>query len=114
MLDILRLILVSQVRSSTVFPVLIPTLATPITAFNARALASLVTVAGTALIKRLTTILGPLVKALETEQDEDLEADINEAVRALLASISDPEGLNTLMLLLLGWSVHCFNLSALY
>jgi hypothetical protein len=95
-----------KVRASTVFPVLIPTLiATPMTVFNARALASLVTVAGHALSKRLIVILGALVKVLEEDKDDELRSAIDEAVRALLASIEDPEGLNTLMLLLLGWSV---------
>ncbi|KAG1829542.1 armadillo-type protein, partial [Suillus subalutaceus] len=96
---------VMSVRASTVFPVLIPTLiATPMTVFNARALASLVTVAGHALSKRLIVILGALVKVLEEDQDDGLRSAIDEAVRALLASIEDPEGLNTLMLLLLGWA----------
>ena len=95
---------VMSVRASTVFPVLIPTLiATPITAFNARALASLVTVAGNALSKRLTTILTALIRAIENEKDEELRSDIDAAVRALLSSISDAEGLQTLMLLLAGW-----------
>jgi len=75
------------------------------TVFNARALASLVTVAGTALSKRLNVILGALVKVLEGDQDDELRDAIDEALRALLASIEDPEGLNTLMLLLLGWLV---------
>ncbi|KAG1861441.1 armadillo-type protein [Suillus tomentosus] len=80
---------VLSVRASTVFPVLIPALiATPMTVFNARALASLVTVAGHALSKRLI----------------ELRDAIDEAVRAILASIEDPEGLNTLMLLFLGWA----------
>ncbi|KAG2158689.1 armadillo-type protein [Suillus bovinus] len=96
---------VMSVRASTVFPVLIPTLiATPMTVFNARALASLVTVAGHALSKRLIVILGALVKVLEGDQDDELRSAIDEAVRALLASIEDPEGLNTLMLLFLGWA----------
>ncbi|EGO00628.1 hypothetical protein SERLA73DRAFT_71629 [Serpula lacrymans var. lacrymans S7.3] len=98
---------VMSVRASTVFPVLIPTLiATPMTVFNARALASLVTVAGNALSKRLTIILSALVKVLEDGQDEEVKDAVDEALRALLASISDPEGLNTLMLLLLGWAKH--------
>lgn len=93
-----------QVRASTVFPILIPTLiATPMTAFNARALASLVTVAGNALSKRLTVILTALIRAVENETDEELKSDINDAVRALLGSINDMEGLQTLMLLLAGW-----------
>jgi hypothetical protein len=74
--------------------------------FNARALASLVTVAGNALSKRLTVILNALVKVLEDEKEEELLTALDEALRALLGSIEDPEGLNTLMLLLLGWYVQ--------
>lgn len=86
------------------FPVLIPTLiSTPMTTFNARALASLVTVAGNALSKRLTMILNTLVKVFEEDEDRELLAALDEALRALLGSIEDSEGLNTLMLLLLGW-----------
>lgn len=73
------------------------------TVFNARALASLVTVAGHALSRRLTIILNALVKVFEEDLDEELDAALDEALRALLGSIEDPEGLNTLMLLLLGW-----------
>jgi len=96
---------VMSVRAATVLPALLPTLlATPITSFNARALKSLVSVAGRALSRRLTQILGTLVKALETEKDEELKTDINEAVEALLGAIVDPEGLNTCMMILLGWA----------
>ncbi|KAI6101038.1 armadillo-type protein [Pisolithus croceorrhizus] len=64
--------------------------------------ASLVTVAGNALSKRLTVILNALVKVFEEDNDEELLGAIDETLRALLGSIEDPEGLNTLMLLLLG------------
>jgi hypothetical protein len=75
------------------------------TVFNARALASLVTVAGNALSKRLSVVLTALVKVMESTDDsmDELRNAVDEAVRALLSSISDVEGLNTLMLLLLGW-----------
>jgi hypothetical protein len=76
------------------------------TVFNARALASLVTVAGNALSKRLSVVLTALVKIMEStddSMDEELRNAVDEAVQALLSSISDVEGLNTLMLLLLGW-----------
>lgn len=76
------------------------------TVFNARALASLVTVAGSALSKRLTVVLTALVKITESTDDateDELRTAVDEAVQALLISISDAEGLNTLMLLLLGW-----------
>lgn len=93
-----------KVRATTVFPVLIPTLISiPMTVFNARALASLVTVAGNALSRRLTVILSALVKVLEDENEEELKSAIDEALRALLTSINDPEGLNTLMMILIGW-----------
>lgn len=95
-----------QVRASTVFPVLIPTLtALLMTVFNARALASLVTVAGNALSRRLTAILNALVKTWEDHNSEELQEALDETLHSILASISDPEGLNTLMLTLLGWYV---------
>ena len=96
-----------QVRASTVFPVLIPTLtAVPMTVFNAHALASLVTVAGNALSKRLTVILAALAKmseSLRKSAEDELQEAIDEALKALMSSIEDVEGLNTLMLTLLGW-----------
>ncbi|CAL1711997.1 unnamed protein product [Somion occarium] len=101
---------VMNVRASTVFPVLIPTLtASPMTVFNARALASLVTVAGSALSRRLTVILNALVKELEAQDknaESELKTALEDALRALLQAICDAEGLNTLMLLLLGWAKH--------
>ncbi|KAJ7115902.1 ARM repeat-containing protein [Mycena epipterygia] len=98
---------VMSVRASTVFPVLIPTLtAIPMTLFNARALAALVTVAGGALSRRLSVIMSAFVRVVEDDQDEELQAAVDEAIRALFASISDAEGLNTLMMLLLGWAKH--------
>jgi hypothetical protein len=95
----------SKVRAATVFPILIPTLtATPMTVFNARALASLVTVAGSALTKRLNAILSALVGVLETGNlRDDLAEAVDEALRALCASIDDAEGLHGLMLILLSW-----------
>ena len=73
------------------------------TVFNARALASLVTVAGNALSRRLTVILNSLVKVSEDEIDDELRSAVDEAISALFSSIDDPEGLNIVMMLLLGW-----------
>ncbi|KAH9925947.1 ARM repeat-containing protein [Epithele typhae] len=99
---------VMAVRASTVFPILIPTLtALPMSAFNARALATLVTVAGPALSRRLSQTLNSLVKmheGSEVQSDEELNEAIDEAVRAIMTSISDAEGLNSLMLTLLDWA----------
>lgn len=82
------------------------------TVFNTQALASLVTVAGNALSKRLPAILDALVKVREDESDEELQLAVDEALRALLASVSDVEGLNTLMMILLGWYITSFSLFA--
>ncbi|SPO29720.1 related to translation activator GCN1 [Ustilago trichophora] len=96
---------VMRARSDVVFPVLVPTLiAQPITSFNARALAVLVRVAGSALNRRLSSILTALSKALDTEKDETILADLQTAVEALLGSVSDVDGLHQTMLLLLGWA----------
>jgi hypothetical protein len=93
------------VRANSVFPVLIPTLIVqPITAFNARALGALVRVAGSALNRRLDTILGALVKSLEKEQSEDIKGDIQGAIESLLASVVDSEGVHQLEMLLIGWA----------
>ncbi|KAI9456472.1 hypothetical protein HD554DRAFT_1846523 [Boletus coccyginus] len=50
---------------------------------------------------RLTVILNALVKVLEEDEDEELRVALDEALRVLLGSTEDPEGLNTLMVLLL-------------
>lgn len=76
------------------------------TAFNARALASLVTVAGNALSRRLNVILTALVQVFEESDDEELSSAVDEALHASLSSVSDDEGLHTLMMLLIGWSVE--------
>ncbi|WVQ78061.1 hypothetical protein IAT38_000142 [Cryptococcus sp. DSM 104549] len=96
---------VMSVRANSVFPVLIPTLiAQPITAFNARALGQLVKVAGSALNKRLDTVLGALVKSLEKEKDEEVLEELNSAIESLLESVEDPEGVHLLEMLLIGWA----------
>ncbi|CAI2178661.1 6583_t:CDS:10, partial [Funneliformis geosporum] len=92
---------IMAVRANLVFPVLIPTLIqTPITSFNARALASLVTVAGPALNKRLTQILSALIVSLGTETDEHVILELQETEKALILSIDNAEGLQTLMTML--------------
>ncbi|KAF9438265.1 translational activator of GCN4 [Entomortierella beljakovae] len=92
---------IMAVRSNVVFPVLIPTLiAQPITAFNARALGSLVSVAGTALNRRLTNILAALIQSQVSEKDEDTLAALDATICALLQSIDNADGTHTLMMML--------------
>ncbi|KAF8343178.1 armadillo-type protein [Cantharellus anzutake] len=98
---------IMTVRASTVFPVLIPTLITqPISAFNADALAVLVTVAGSALTQRLTQVLGALVAAAENETDEKTKDAVEAAIVSLVGSVEDLEGLHSLMMTLLSWAKH--------
>lgn len=75
------------------------------TAFNARALASLVTVAGNVLSRRLSVIMNAVVQVFEEDNDEELQSALDEAIKALLVSISDAEGLNTLMMTLIEWYI---------
>jgi len=73
------------------------------TAFNANALASLVTVAGSSLSKRLPPIITGLVASLETEKDREVLEAVQGAMVSLVASVSDIEGLHSLMMMLLAW-----------
>ena len=50
-------------------------------------------------------ILGALVKTLEDGPESELAEAADEALKAILSSISDAEGLHTLMMLLIGWCV---------
>jgi len=50
------------------------------------------------------------VKVREGESDKELQSAVDEALRALLASVSDIEGLNTLLVILLGWYIISFSL----
>ncbi|KAJ1557917.1 translational activator of GCN4, partial [Nowakowskiella sp. JEL0078] len=88
---------IMAVRSNVVFPVLIPTLiAKPISAFNAKALGSLIAVAGQALNKRLSTILPALLDSLvsakielakgETSKLQEAVPDIEDTLKFLLKS----------------------------
>ncbi|KAG0234297.1 armadillo-type protein [Mortierella sp. GBAus27b] len=92
---------IMAVRSNVVFPVLIPTLiAQPITAFNARALGSLVSVAGSALNRRLTNVLAALIQSQVNETDPDTLEALETTIVALLQSIDNTDGAHTLMMML--------------
>ena len=63
------------IRSNVVFPILAPTLmARPITSFNARALGTLVSVAGSSLNRKLGSIVSVLLDALEDGDEGSDEA----------------------------------------
>jgi len=88
------------IRAHVVFPVLIPTLLTPpITAFNARSLGSLISVAGEALTRKLNIIIPALMNGLE--QEDDAQDEIKETLKIALSSVDDEDGIMALVELLL-------------
>ena len=103
-LEVPMLSFLYQVRASSVFPEIVPTLiSTPLTVAKLQALGELVTVAEGALSKRINQILNPLVRCLEDEKGTEIGDAVEETLKSVLRSVSDSEGLNTLMLTFLGW-----------
>ncbi|KAJ2785811.1 translational activator of GCN4, partial [Coemansia interrupta] len=96
-LDALRELM--AVRAQAVFPVLIPTLThVPVSAFNARALAALIQVAGAGLSRRLPAILRALVDSMGSAADEDTAAALRDAVAAVAqAAVQDELALDLLV-----------------
>jgi HEAT repeat protein len=82
---------IMNIRSNAVFPVLIPTLLQqPMTVTNAQALASLISVAGSALTKRLENIMTILMEELET--NIEAREEIMSALETIMTSV-EGEGL---------------------
>lgn len=91
-------LLTDNVRSNIILPNLIPTLlVSPITAFNAKALASLSEVAGPALTRRLPIILNTLVDELAACKDDGLRSELGDSLNTILTSVDEYDGLNTVM-----------------
>jgi hypothetical protein len=91
-------LLTEQTRSNIILPVLIPTLiAPPITRFNAKALASLARVAGSALNRRLPHIMNALMDSIVASKDPEMLSDLGESFDAVILSVDEFDGLNTAM-----------------
>ncbi|KAI9167300.1 eIF-2-alpha kinase activator GCN1 [Paramyrothecium foliicola] len=102
-LSALLTLLTETTRSSIILPNLIPTLTTPpISAFDAKALASLSKVAGAAMNRRLPNIINSLLENEITCKDEDLRVELEASFDTVIQSIDDYDGLNTIMNVLLG------------
>ncbi|KAF7131418.1 hypothetical protein CNMCM5793_004589 [Aspergillus hiratsukae] len=94
-LSALLTLLTEQTRANVILPNLIPTLITsPISAFNARAIASLAEVAGSALTRRLPTILNSLMDNILSTPDEEHREELNNAFDTVLVSVDEYDGLN--------------------
>lgn len=106
-LSALLTLLTETTRSNIILPNLIPTLTTsPISSFNAKALASLSTVAGSAMTRRLPTILNSLMDNIISSKDGELKDDLIASFDTVILSIDEFDGLNTAMSVLLALVKH--------
>ncbi|KAG9777477.1 ARM repeat-containing protein, partial [Aureobasidium melanogenum] len=106
-LSALLTLLTEATRANVILPNLIPTLLTnPITAFNARAIASLAKVGSSSMTRRLPAILNGLADNIVSCKDEDLLHELDEAFDTVLASVDEFDGLNTAMSVMLAMVKH--------
>ncbi|KAK5138011.1 hypothetical protein LTR08_005808 [Meristemomyces frigidus] len=95
-------LLTEATRSNIILPNLLPTLLTsPISAFNARALASLAEVASSSMTRRLPNILTALMDNLVACKDDALRIELDTAFDTILLSVDEYDGLNTMMSVML-------------
>ncbi|KYK58041.1 50S ribosomal protein L19e [Drechmeria coniospora] len=106
-LSALLTLLTETTRSNIILPNLIPTLTTPpISAFDAKALASLSKVAGAAMNRRLPNIINSLMENEINCQEEELRVELEASFDTVIQSIDEYDGLNTAMNVLLGLLKH--------
>jgi len=100
-------LLTEPTRANIILPNLIPTLITPpISAFNAKALASLSKVAGAAMNRRLPNIINSLMDNIVGCADETLREELDTSFDTVILSIDDTDGLNVVMNVLLQLIKH--------
>ncbi|KAI5364301.1 Putative armadillo-like helical, translational activator Gcn1, TOG domain-containing protein [Septoria linicola] len=98
-------LLTDSTRSNIILPNLLPTLiASPISAFNARALASLAEVASSAMTRKLPNILNALMDNIVACKSEDLKTELDTAFDTIILSVDEYDGLNTMMSVMLSLS----------
>ncbi|CAK7220366.1 translational activator of GCN4 [Sporothrix eucalyptigena] len=101
-LSALLTLLTETTRSNIILPSLIPTLiAPPISAFNAKALASLSRVASGAMNRRMPHIINSLMDNIINCQEDELREDLDASFDTVILSIDEHDGLNTVMNVLL-------------
>ena len=106
-LSALLTLLTDNTRSNFILPNLLPTLLTPpISAFNAKALASLSQVTGPSLTRRMPQILNGIIENAIRCNDDILQADLNGSFDTILLSVDEFDGLNTAMSTMLALSKH--------
>lgn len=106
-LSALLTLLTDSTRSNIILPNLIPTLTTPpISAFDAKALASLSKVAGASMNRRLPNIIQSLMENEINCSEEGLREELAASFDTVIQSIDEYDGLNTVMNVLLGLLKH--------
>ncbi|KAK6361403.1 translational activator of GCN4 [Orbilia blumenaviensis] len=94
-------------RANQILPVLIPNLLTsPMSAFNASALANLAEVASSAVNRRLPQIINTFMDNLVEINDEELKGELGESFDQVLLAVDEFDGLNTSMNVILGLLKH--------
>ncbi|KAF1816139.1 ARM repeat-containing protein [Eremomyces bilateralis CBS 781.70] len=94
-------------RSNMILPHLLPPLlVSPMTTFNARALASLAEVAGGPMVRKLPTIINAFMDNIISCKDDELRTELEESLDTVLLSVDEYDGLNTLMSVMLALVKH--------
>jgi hypothetical protein len=106
-LSALLTLLTDTTRSNIILPNLIPTLTTPpISAFDAKALASLSRVAGASMNRRLPNVINSLLENEINSTEDELRVELEKSFDTVIQSIDEYDGLNTVMNVLLGLLKH--------
>jgi hypothetical protein len=100
-------LLAETTRANIILPNLIPTLlTTPISTFNARALASLAEVDSSAMTRRMPTILNSLMDEIISTKDEEHRLELSSSFDTILVSVDEFDGLNVVMSVMLNLMKH--------
>lgn len=106
-LSALLTLLTDNTRSNVILPNLVPTLlVSPISSFNAKAIASLSKVAGSAMTRRLPMVLNTLMDNIADSKDVSLRTDLEEAFETILLCVDEFDGLNAAMSVMLALVKH--------
>ncbi|KAF2478194.1 ARM repeat-containing protein [Lindgomyces ingoldianus] len=106
-LSALLTLLTDHTRSNIILPNLLPTLLTsPMSSFNARAIASLAEVASSAMTRRLPNILNAIMDNIVSCKDVELRSELELSFDTVLLSVDEYDGLNTAMSVMLALVKH--------
>ncbi|OAV93029.1 hypothetical protein PTTG_02828 [Puccinia triticina 1-1 BBBD Race 1] len=91
-----------RVGASSILPQILPVLTkSPITAFNARALSSLVSVSGGSIARYISKVVDSLRSSWCAEADEEVRDAIDSSLRVIFGSLDELDSINSLMMHLL-------------